>query len=242
MNHPPFEALLMTDHRSRKNSLIQFAIGNLRLAVFPLCLLLIAVAPSVQAFQEPPKPAPQDQGKEKPARKPVVLDPATVAKLREVAFEAAREGDAKTLDEYFQAGQPADIRNTRGDSLLILACYYGHDDAVKTLLAQPKTPINTRSKMGFTALTGAAYKGYIGIVKQLAAKKADLDVANERGQTPLMFAAIFGRTEVVRYLIDQKVNLQAKDDGGKTARDLAQSQGNTEMAKILLDAEKPPVE
>ncbi len=231
----------IADCRLQRGLRLPFAICNLRFVIQTLAYVL-AIHAGTALAQDPanpaPAPAPQDQSKPKP----VVLDPATLAKLRKVAFEAAREGDTKTLDEYFQAGQPADIRNTRGDSLLILACYYGHDDAVKTLLAQHKTLINTRNKMGFTALTGAAYKGYIGIVKQLAAKKADLDVANERGQTPLMFAAMFGRTEVVRYLIDQKVNLQAKDDAGKTARDLAQSQGNTEMAKILLDAEKPPVE
>ncbi len=165
-----------------------------------------------------------------------------MAKLREVAFEAAREGDTKTLDEYFKAGQPADILNTRGDSLLILACYYGHDAAVKAILAQPKAPINARNKMGFTALTGASYKGYLGIVKQLAAQKADLNSANEKGQTALMFAAMFGRTEVVRYLIEQKVDVKAKDEAGKTARDLAQFQGAAEVVKLLLAAEQPPVE
>ena len=204
-------------------------------------LLIVACSPmarNVGATEDPPKPAPAPSSK--PA--PVVLDPATVAKLREIAFEAAREGDAKTLTEYFKAGQPAEIVDNRGDSLLILAAYHGHDDAVKAILSQPKTPIDAKNKMGFTALTGASYKGYVGIVKQLAAKKADLNAANDRGQTPLMFAALFGRTEVVRYLVERKVNLSAKDDAGKTARDLAASQGNTEVVKILEAAEKPPVE
>ena len=201
-------------------------------------LILAASAPISQA-QDSPKPAetaPDPESKPKP----VVLDPATLAKLREVAFDAAREGDSKTLDEYFKAGQPADILNNRGDSLLILACYHGQDDAVKLILAQSKPAINAKNKMGFTALTGAAFKGYLGIIKQLAAKKADLNAANDKGQTPLMFAAMFGRTEVVRYLVEQKVNVRAKDSQGKTARDLAKQQDNPEVEKILLDAEKTP--
>ena len=180
---------------------------------------------------------------QEPAPAPAPLDPASVAKLRAGAFEAARVGDVKTLAAYFKTGQPAEIISPRGDSLLILACYHGHDDAVKLILDQPKTPINARNKLGFTALTGAAYKGYIGIVQQLAAKGADLNLANQRGQTPLMFAAMFGRTEVVRWLVEHHVDLQAKDAAGKTARDLARLQGKTDAETILEAAEKaaPPV-
>ncbi len=202
-------------------------------SLFAIALIAAGLLPGsrVGANDDPPKPAPAPSPQ--PKSKPVVLDPATLAKLREVAFDAAREGDLKTLAEYFKAGQPADIVNNRGDTLLILASYHGHDDAVKAILDQPKAPLDARNKMGFTALTGAAYKGYLGIVKQLVAKKADLNASNARKQTPLMFAAMFGRAEVVCYLVDRKVDLKAKDDAGKTALDLARFQGNDEVIKIL---------
>ena len=78
------------------------------------------------------------------APRSVVLDQGTQAKLREIAFQAAREGDVKTLAAYFEAGQPADIVNARSDTLLILAAYHGHEDAVKTILAQPKVVIDAK--------------------------------------------------------------------------------------------------
>ena len=64
--------------------------------------LILAFA--LSAPPEPPKPA------------PVPLDDATRAKLKEVAFQAAREGDTATLKEYFAAGFPADQTNARADT------------------------------------------------------------------------------------------------------------------------------
>ena len=170
------------------------------------------------------------------APRPGVVDQATQAKLREIAFQAAREGDVKTLAAYFESGLPADIVNARGDTLLILAAYHGHDDAVKTILTRPKILIDAKNKMGFTALTGAAYKGYLGIAKRLVAKGANPNAANKRGQTPLMYAAMFGRTEVVAFLVRSHANLDAKDDQGRTALMLASEQGGAEVVSLLAKA------
>ncbi len=196
-------------------------------SVIPL-LIAFAIAPAFGRDQEAPT---------RPGA--VVLDGPTLAKLREVAFDAAREGDVKTLAAYFEANQPVDIVNARGDSLLILAAYHGHDEAVRTILARKKVPIDAKNKMGFTALTGAAFKGYVGIARQLVEKGAAPDSANDRGQTPLMFAAMFGRLEVVKFLVESKVDVTKKDDQGRTALALAQAQGegNAEVTKLLRDAE-----
>ena len=177
-----------------------------------------------------------DKPAEKP--KPVVLDEATRAKLREIAFQAARDGDVKTLSAYFETGLPAEIVNERGDTLLILAAYHTHPEAVKVLLDQDKTPIEAKNKMGFTALTGAAYRGNLPIVKQLAAKGARLDAANGKGQTPLMYASMFGRAEVVAYLVEKKADLDAKDGEGRTALDLAEAQDRKEVVNLLKEAAK----
>ncbi len=198
----------------------------IRRCLTPLLVALLGAA--AVAGNDPPKPA------------PIVLDEANLAKLREVAFEAAREGDVKALSAYFEIGQPVDVANKRGDTLLILAAYHGHEDAVRVILARPKVPVDARNKMGFTATTGAAYKGYVGIVKMLAEKGADLNAANDRGQTPLMFAALFGRVEVVRFLVKSKVDLGKRDERGRTALSLARDQGKRNAAVIALleEAEK----
>ena len=50
---------------------------------------------------------------------------------RELAFQAAREGDTKTLEEYFAAKQPVNGKNKRGDTLLTVAAYNGQFAAVE---------------------------------------------------------------------------------------------------------------
>ena len=61
------------------------------------------------------------------------LDDATLA-FAERVFDAARQGDAQQLALWLENGLPATLRNAKGDSLLMLASYYGHGAAAKVLL------------------------------------------------------------------------------------------------------------
>lgn len=170
---------------------------------------------------------------------PVPLDDATRAKLKEVAFQAAREGDAKTLAEYFKAGFPADQTNAREDTLLILAVYHGHADAVELILKQPKPALAHRNKMAFTALDGAAFKGSVPLAKLLVKAGADVNAANDAGKTPLMLAALTGRTEMTKYLLDAGAKPGAADKEGNTPLKLARAQGAKEVVALLEAALEP---
>src|SRR6478735_4559269 len=64
------------------------------------------------------------------APEPEVLDLA--ARL----FDAARSGDAAMLAAYLDAGVPVNLTNTNGDTLVMLASYYGHQSAVAALIAR----------------------------------------------------------------------------------------------------------
>ena len=58
-------------------------------------------------------------------------------------FDYARTGDAATLARLLALGVPANLRNEKGDTLLMLACYHGHLDAARVLLehgADPNLP------------------------------------------------------------------------------------------------------
>jgi len=170
--------------------------------------------------------------------KPIVLNAEQFAKLREIAFQAAREGDVKTLEEYFKIGRPLNETNSRGDTLLIVAAYNGQAQAVELILKQPKLEVDARNKMGLAALTGAAFKGHLEIAKALVKAKADVNASNESGQTALMFAALSGRTATVEYLLVMGANLDAKDKAGNTALSLAKAQGAEEVVKKLEAARK----
>ncbi len=172
-----------------------------------------------------------------PKTTPVVLSADDVKKLHQIAFEAAREGDIKTLTAYLSSGFSVNEKNARGDTLLILAAYYGHDEAVGLILNQKGVELDHKNNMGFTALTGAVYKGFNNITQRLIDKGADINTTNRSGQTPLMFAALFGREDAARILLAKGARLEAADADGNTAVTLARAQGNQKMLDIL---EKPP--
>jgi ankyrin repeat protein len=164
---------------------------------------------------------------------PVKLSAEDVAKLHLIAFDAARQGDVATLAAFFEAGFDVNIVNDKGDTLLILATYYGHEEAVGLILDQPGVKLDVKNRMGFAALTGAVYKNQNGIVKRLIAGGADVNSVNGSGQTPLMFAALFGREEAARLLIEAGAKTDARDASGNTALKLAQSQNNLELVRLL---------
>lgn len=167
---------------------------------------------------------------------PVALTPEVTAKLQEIAFQAAREGDVETLKEYFAAGQPVNEVNKRGDTLLIVAAYNGQPKAVTLILKQDKVQIDARNKMGLTALTAAAFKGEVEIAKALVAAKADVNVANDSGQTSLMFASLAGREKMVEYLLKAGADPLATDKAGNTPSSLAAGQGADKVKKLLEGA------
>ena len=58
-----------------------------------------------------------------------------VVELATKVFDLARQGQTEALVAYVDAGVPANLTNDRGDSLVMLAAYHGHADAVRALLA-----------------------------------------------------------------------------------------------------------
>jgi ankyrin repeat protein len=87
-------------------------------------------------------------------------------------FDLAREGDAAKLGDYLDAGLTADLTNDKGDTLLILAAYRGHPEAVRVLLEHGAdvTRVNDR---GQTALAAAVFKQSAETVRLLLAAGAD---------------------------------------------------------------------
>lgn len=87
-------------------------------------------------------------------------------------FDLARQGGTESLVAYVDAGVPANLTNDRGDSLVMLAAYHGHADAVRALLARGAEAdrINDR---GQTPLAGAVFKGEQEVIEVLLEAGAD---------------------------------------------------------------------
>ena len=86
------------------------------------------------------------------------------AEFAEQVFDVARKGDAAMLAALLSKGLPANFRNHNGDTLLMLAAYHGHAEAVKVLLEFKADPLIANDKNQLP-IAGAAFKGNLPVVK-----------------------------------------------------------------------------
>ncbi|MEU7633080.1 ankyrin repeat domain-containing protein [Nocardia sp. NPDC049220] len=120
------------------------------------------------------------------------IDPELL-ELAGKVFDFARRGDAAGLAAFVDAGVPVNLTNDAGDTLLMLAAYHGHDDAVAALLERSADP-NRANDKGQTPLAGAVFKGETGIVRLLTAAGADPDAGTPSARAA---AVMFGKTDLL---------------------------------------------
>jgi ankyrin repeat protein len=84
----------------------------------------------------------------------------------------ARDGDGATLVAYVDAGAPVNLANHHGDTLLMLAAYHGHADAVRMLLERGADPDRVNDR-GQTPIAGAVFKREPEVVRALLDAGAD---------------------------------------------------------------------
>jgi ankyrin repeat protein len=155
------------------------------------------------------------------------------AELIDYMFDYARQGRTEPVALYLKDGYTPNVINARGDSLLIIAAYHRHPDLVALLLQQPGIEVDYQNSMGFTALTGATFKGDTEIMQQLISAGANVNHRNLSDQTALMFGALTGRADAVKLLLANGADANAQDQSGKTAAILAAEQGAEEVLKLL---------
>ncbi|UUL77569.1 ankyrin repeat domain-containing protein [Pseudarthrobacter sp. Fe7] len=116
--------------------------------------------------------------------------------LAHTLFQSAREGNDALLGAYLDAGVPATMTNSAGDSLLMLAAYHGHAGTVQLLL-QHGAGADTANDRGQTPLAGAAFKGYTDVARVLLGAGADPDAGAPSARAA---AQMFARTEILDLL------------------------------------------
>jgi ankyrin repeat protein len=122
---------------------------------------------------------------------PEVLD------LASRIFDMARNGAAATLAAYLDAGVPATLTNTNGDTLVMLASYYGHESAVAALVERG-ADVDRRNNRGQTPLAGAVFKNETTIMELLLRAGADPLAGSP---SALETARFFEREELARQLL-----------------------------------------
>ncbi|HEY6577140.1 MAG TPA: ankyrin repeat domain-containing protein [Mycobacterium sp.] len=131
----------------------------------------------------------------------VVDDPRTtldaeVLDLASRLFDWARSGDAATLAAYIDAGVPVNLTNTNGDTLVMLAAYYGHESAVAALVERG-ADVDRHNNRGQTPLAGAVFKNDTTIIELLLSADADPLAGSP---SALETARFFEREEIARQL------------------------------------------
>lgn len=87
-------------------------------------------------------------------------------------------------------------------------------------------PVGLTDPQGNTLLMLAAYHGHADLVRELAARGADVDRLNDRGQSPLAGAVFKGEEAVVAVLLEHGAD---PDAGTPTARQTAQMFGRSDL-------------
>jgi hypothetical protein len=88
-------------------------------------------------------------------------------------------------------------------TLLILACFNCHEDAVDLLLSHDEVQLNKGSRQQhWTPLYVAAMRGNTLSVGKLIVRGADVHVKTEDQQSALLAATTFGHTQIVRQLME----------------------------------------
>ncbi|GAB6845310.1 hypothetical protein HNR00_004090 [Methylorubrum rhodinum] len=159
------------------------------------------------------------------------LDDETIAFAGRV-FQYARMGHAEELAGLFAQGLPANLRNDKGDSLLMLAAYNGHAETARVVLEAGGDP-ELANDRGQTPLAGAAFKGEAGIVELLLDHGAQVDGAGDGARTALMVAAMFDRVAICELLLARGADPARRDASGLSAAELARQMGATETPALL---------
>ncbi|KAF9871453.1 ankyrin-like protein [Colletotrichum karsti] len=95
-------------------------------------------------------------------------------KLAASMYNAAREGNTKILEENILDGLPPNLTNEKGDTLLMLAAYYGHAETVKFLIEHGADPNRLNDKRQ-SPIAGAVFKGLDAVIEVLLDGGADPD-------------------------------------------------------------------
>ncbi|KAI1721351.1 KAP family p-loop domain-containing protein [Ditylenchus destructor] len=131
------------------------------------------------------------------------------------------------------AGLVANVRNSNGETLLIVAARCGHANVVEHLLTE--IDVEETDHDGWTALLDAAHHGYPKVAKLLLDAGAGVDQPDLMGWTPLMWACYKNHPEVVEVLLTAKahINIVGEEDG-LTPLIIASGRGYTEVVRKLL--------
>jgi uncharacterized protein len=123
------------------------------------------------------------------------IDPG-VLELAGRVFDLARGGHTQELAAYVDAGVPVNLTNDKGDTLLILAAYYGRPETVSALLDRGADHSRANDR-GQTALAAAVFRQSTDTVTRLLEAGADPDAGGPSARATAAFFELPAMTELL---------------------------------------------
>ena len=151
-------------------------------------------------------------------------------------FWAARMGSEKTTEILLRIGAEPNSTIVDRRTPLNIAAQQGHYDIVKALIADQRTDVNLKGKLGRSPLSLAAGNGHLDVVELLLKhEQTRHDEKDDNQWTPLFWAIGGNHLDVVRALLKSgSVNINHTDKTGRSAFSWAAGDGFTELVRYLL--------
>jgi len=127
-----------------------------------------------------------------------------------VLMVGACKGDKAKAEEALRLGADVNYSEKQGDTVLMMASWFGKLDIVK-LLIERKANIHLKNDNEQNALHYASMRGHVKIVKLLLAKGAGLEDEDNKGYTPIVCVAQFGHTALLEFFKRRGANLFHRD-------------------------------
>jgi ankyrin repeat protein len=146
------------------------------------------------------------------------------------------------FQEFTKDGYNLTSTNTKGQTLLHIACEKNDDNLVDFVIEQRANP-NSQDNQGITPLHLAAKNGNQYITTALIKNGANLDIQDNQGIAPIHLAAQAHSEEVVKILHEKGADLNKLDQASNTVAHYAYSKreeesGNAKFLVFLLKLNK----
>ncbi|HBA88469.1 MAG TPA: hypothetical protein DCZ75_10960 [Geobacter sp.] len=144
---------------------------------------------------------------------------------------AARFGDANTVQNLLSSGAAINFQTNEGESALIAAAKSSNAELIKLLINQGAN-LEAKDISGRTALILASQANCLDCCEALISSGADINTKDARQNTPIMWVIVMNQKEVFAKLLNNRADVTQKNVSGKNALYLAAF--NSDIAKEIL--------
>lgn len=129
-------------------------------------------------------------------------------------------------------GAKVDVKDSRGDTALLLAAKSGYTGIAEQLLQGGADPLAGDGRYADSAIYIAAMHGYLDLVKLLVSKGVDVNLQNPKtGETPLWVAAMDNRIDVIAFLLSAGADPNIANGKGQTPIQMSNSSQALELLR-----------